>query len=122
MKLLYKRVAELEAENLALKSEVITERITKEQITVQFQGADTRKQVLEERLSSLGDRNAICQLIWGAVAIMISFCLEFARSSNWSSLILSMVALLFLGLAVYLASKVPERKPGNVAREGAKGG
>ncbi|MFZ0960264.1 MAG: hypothetical protein WAO35_05115 [Terriglobia bacterium] len=121
-KLLYKRTAELEAENLAVKTEAITERIRKDQMTVQFQQADTRKQVLEERLSSLGDRNAICQLIWGAMAITLSFFIEFGRSGNWSGSILSLAALLLLGAAIYLASRVPERERGDVARKGAKGG
>ena len=122
VKLLCKRNAELETENRNLKSEIVSERSRRDQMSTQFHEADARTQVLQERQSSLGDRNAICQLIWGALAINISFCIEFGRSRRWTDLVLSLITLALLAVAVYLANRAPKPKRREAAREAANTG
>jgi hypothetical protein len=105
-KLLYKQVSELivEKQKLILKLEV--EQTRREQIGLQLSQADARRQVLEEKISALSDRNSISQLIWGAMAIAIGLAIDFSKSGNWAAALLLIALIIFLGIAVYLTNLV----------------
>ena len=109
-KLLYKENAELTAEKQTLVLDLEAECSRREQLAAQLSQVDARRQVLEERLSTLGNRDSISQLIWGAVAIALSLAIDSAKSGNVAGALLPVALILFLLIAVYLLNR--GRNPG----------
>jgi hypothetical protein len=109
-KLLYKENAELTAEKQTLVLDLEAECSRREQLAAQLSQVDARRQVLEERLSTLGNRDSISQLIWGAIAIALSLAIDSAKSGNVAGALLPVALILFLLIAVYLLNR--GRNPG----------
>jgi hypothetical protein len=104
-KFLYKQYVEMKQDKQGLKFNLDAERLRREQVTTQFSQVDAKRQVLEERLSGLGNRTAISQLIWGAVAIALSLEIDSLRSGNWSGALLLTALIIVMGIAVYLVNR-----------------
>lgn len=106
-KLLYRRVTELENEMIALRGQLETERARREQATTERYTIDARRQVLEQRLSSMSYRNAVSQIMWGAAAILAGLDIDFGRSRKWGDLGFSLTATVLIIVAVYLINSNP---------------
>jgi hypothetical protein len=104
-KILYKQFAELRAANQELISSLDGERNRREQLAAQLSQVDARRQVLEERVSALGNRNAICQLIWAAMALVLGLGIDFVKSQQWTAAAFTVAVTIFLGVAAYLANR-----------------
>ncbi|HKH97839.1 MAG TPA: hypothetical protein VJ999_01920 [Candidatus Sulfotelmatobacter sp.] len=109
IKLLCKRNSELESDNRTLRAQLEAEAGLSGGHLDRAHGAEMRCSILTERIGALGYRNAVCQTIWGAVAIVTGLAIDFAKSREWSHFGFSVAVIILLVIAVYLASK--EGKP-----------
>ena len=109
IKLICKRNGELEGDIHSLRTQLDSEVRAGEGYLDRAYKAEMRCSVLTERIGALGYRNAVCQTIWGAVAIVTGLAIDFAKSSEWSHFGFSVAVIALLVIAVYLASK--EGKP-----------
>src|SRR6267154_6435779 len=104
-KILYKQFAELKGTNQELISALDGERSRRELLAAQLSQVDARRQVLEERVSALGNRNAICQLSWAGMALVLGLGIDFVKNQQWTGAVFSVAVIIFLGLAAYLANR-----------------
>jgi hypothetical protein len=104
-KFLHRQCVEMQVEKLRLVAELTEERAGKEQLARLRYETEARRQVLEERLSSLSNRSSISQLIWGAIAVSLSLGIDFLRAYRWTELAFTVVVIAMLGVAVYLVNR-----------------
>ena len=110
IKLLLKRLHELENEKNGLVSHIDTERALRGALSQQLHHSESCRVIAETRMETLNHRNAVCQMIWGAFAVDIGLVLDFFRSKFWMNLGLAILVAGFLLTAVYLAGKAPSHQ------------
>lgn len=101
-KVIAKRCLELEAECRSHDVRLEVERRERERILIALHEADSQRQVLEARLEVLNNRDAISQLLWGAMAIVVAMMIDFGRSKHWAEFAFCVAAAAFMCGAVLL--------------------
>ena len=107
---LREQILELREENLSLKEVVTRERFKHQQIVTQFYKADAQRQVLSERINSLGHRSSITRLMWVVLAGLLAYVIDSARLQDWANFAVFSVMGIVLTIAIYLVDRTPRAR------------
>jgi hypothetical protein len=105
VKLIHIELTELKAAHRTALSELQTERNRSEGLTFRAHSSEVQCGILRERLGSTGHRDLVVRLIELGILGLLAFAIDFARSGSWTSLGVSILLSLILGVAIFLIQR-----------------
>jgi hypothetical protein len=110
-KALVHRCEKAERESARSGVQLEIERTKREEATGKFHQVDAQCKVLETKLEVLNNRDAISQLLWGAVSIITALLIDLLKAGEWLYAAFCIAADLFLFCMALLLHGYG-RKPG----------